>query len=69
MTITDGAIMFGACVLSFVLGYAVGAFRIGRFVGKRLDEIKSSVQNVQQASRELRQIYSKLGEENEEHKT
>jgi hypothetical protein len=62
MTASDGAILFAACALSFALGYAIGAFRVARFVGRRLDEIKGDVGEIQKHSRELRQIYSKLEE-------
>jgi hypothetical protein len=60
MTITDGAIMFAACVLSFILGYFVGVFRVSRFVKKELFRIGT---DVEQQRKELRQFMSKLGEE------
>jgi proteasome assembly chaperone (PAC2) family protein len=62
MTLADGAIMFGACVLSFIVGYIIGAFRIGHYVNKRLDEIKGDMQEIEKHSRELRQFYAKIGE-------
>jgi hypothetical protein len=55
--------MFGACVIAFVIGYIIGAVRVGRFVDKRLTDITKSVQLIQQHSNELRQFYSKLESE------
>jgi hypothetical protein len=59
MTITDGAIMFGACVLSFGLGYAFGAFRVTRFVDKKLAQVNL---NLEHQARELQQFVTRLGE-------
>jgi hypothetical protein len=39
VTLTDGAIMFVCCSLSFVAGYIIGAVRVTRFVNKRLEVI------------------------------
>jgi hypothetical protein len=39
MTLTDGAIMFIGCALSFTLGYIIGAVRVTRHVNKRLEVI------------------------------
>jgi outer membrane murein-binding lipoprotein Lpp len=63
MNLSDGAIMFIACVVSFVLGYIVGVVRVSRYVNARLDEIKTSVQTVQKQAAQLQQIYAKIGEE------
>jgi hypothetical protein len=60
MTLTDGAIMFGACCLSFILGYFVGVFRVSRFVRKELVRIGA---DMEQQRKELQQFISKLGEE------
>jgi hypothetical protein len=62
MTITDGAIMFGACVLSFIVGYVVGAFRVARFVGRELTKVNVELARHREG---LEQFYSKLGEGNE----
>jgi hypothetical protein len=62
MTVTDGAIMFIGCVLSFALGYTIGAIRVSRYVNKRLDDIKSNMLEIERHSRELRQFYSKVEE-------
>jgi len=62
MNLADGAIMFIACVVSFALGYAIGAIRVTRYVNKRLADIIGIMQPIQKASRELSQYYSKLGE-------
>jgi hypothetical protein len=62
MTLTDGAIMFGACALSFALGYVIGAIRVGRYVNRRLAEIQTGMGEIEKTSRQLRQIYSKLDE-------
>ena len=63
MNVTDGLILFGACVLSFAIGYTIGAIRVGRYVNKRLDEIKGNVLNIEKHGEELRQFYSRLGGE------
>jgi len=63
MSVTDGGIMFVACVLSFALGYAIGAIRLGRYVNRRLDDIKTNVLNIEKHGEELRQYYSKLGDD------
>jgi hypothetical protein len=63
MGLTDGAIMFVGCVLSFAIGYTIGAIRVGTYVNKRLDEIKGGMLEIEKHSRELRQFYSKLEEE------
>jgi hypothetical protein len=60
MTITDGAIMFAACVLSFILGYFVGVFRVSRFVTKELVRIGA---DMEQQRKQLQQFISRLGEE------
>lgn len=62
MTITDGGIMFVACVLSFAIGYVIGAVRVTRYVNKRLDSVLTSMAHVEEHSREVRQIYSRLNE-------
>ena len=62
MTITDGGIMFGACCLSFAIGYVIGAVRVTRYVNKRLDSVLTSIAHVEEHSREIRQVYAKLGE-------
>lgn len=64
MNITDGAIMFIACLCSFAIGYTIGAIRVGRYVNRRLDQIKGDLLQIQERSQELRQIYSKLEGEN-----
>jgi hypothetical protein len=64
MTISDGMILFAFCCLSFALGYAIGAIRVGRYVNKRLTEITTGMEQVLENSKQLRQIYAKLeGEE------
>jgi len=60
MTATDGIIVFVFCVLSFAIGYTIGAIRVARRVNVKLDEIKSSMQNVVQHSQQLQSIYAKL---------
>jgi hypothetical protein len=67
VTITDGAIMFVCCLLSFVIGYALGLIRLGRHVDKRLDEIKQPMQAIEKASRELSNYYAKLDNEHTRH--
>ena len=62
MTLADGGILFAACALSFALGYAIGAIRVGRYVNRRLDEIRSNMQQIEKHSQELRQFYSKVEE-------
>jgi hypothetical protein len=62
MTLADGAIMFVACVLSFALGYAIGAFRVTRFVNKELHEINLAQEPYR---KRLEQLYAKLIEEND----
>jgi hypothetical protein len=62
MSLADGALLFIACVLSFVIGYVVGVIRVGRYVNTRLDEIKGSVLEIRKAGEQLKQIYAKLGE-------
>jgi len=57
MTITDGAIMFGFCVLSFVIGYVIGAFRLSRFIGRELHKVHVELERHSQG---LQQFYSKL---------
>jgi biopolymer transport protein ExbB/TolQ len=61
MTVSDGGILFAACALAFALGYAIGAVRVCRFVSKELTKVST---NIEQNSHELRQIYSRLSEEN-----
>jgi proteasome assembly chaperone (PAC2) family protein len=60
MTITDGAIMFIACMFSFTIGYVVGAVRVGRSVSKQLASIRGNMIQIEQHARELRQFYSKV---------
>jgi hypothetical protein len=60
MTITDGAVMFGLCLVSFIIGYAVGAFRVTRFVARDLGAVKIELERHREG---LEQFYSKLGEE------
>jgi hypothetical protein len=62
MTLTDGAIMFLGCVISFSIGYTLGAIRMGRYVNRRLEEIKNGMHQIEAQSRQIRQIYSKLEE-------
>jgi hypothetical protein len=62
MGITDGAIMFAACVISFALGYIIGVIRVGRYVNKRLDDIKGNMLQIEKHSRELQQYFSHLEE-------
>jgi len=50
MTITDGAIMFIGCALSFTLGYIIGAVRVNRYVNKRLEAILQLMQKTEKAS-------------------
>lgn len=64
MSLSDGAIIFGACIASFVIGYIIGAYRVSRYVSRRLDEIKEDMVQIAKHSKELQQIYSKLEEEN-----
>jgi hypothetical protein len=52
MTIADGAILFGACLLSFCFGYLIGVFRVSRFVSRELHQVRQ----------ELQQFYSKVEE-------
>jgi hypothetical protein len=63
MTITDGAVMFGFCVVSFVIGYWIGAFRLSRFVGRELHKVHAQLERHRE---ELQMFYSKLGEEPKE---
>jgi len=65
MNVSDGLILFAACALSFALGYIIGAVRVARFVGKKLDSLKMDVLNIEEHSRALRQIYAKLSNEEE----
>lgn len=65
MTLTDGAIMFTACVLSFTIGYVIGAVRVSRFVTKQLNSLRTNVEEIQKHSRELHQFYSRLDEKPE----
>jgi hypothetical protein len=64
MSVSDGGILFAACALSFALGYTIGAVRVCRFVTKQLNSVRENVANIEKYSGELRQIYSKLSEEN-----
>jgi len=57
--------MFVGCVLSFALGYAIGAFRVSRYVCKELDAIRGSMTQIEKHGQELRQFYSKLGDADE----
>lgn len=61
MNISDGAILFTACTLSFSLGYITGAFRVTRFVSRELSKVESELVRHREG---LEQFYSKLGEEN-----
>jgi hypothetical protein len=63
MNLTDGAIMFIGCVLSFTIGYAIGAVRVTRYVNSRLDEIRNNMHHIELHSQEIRHIYSHLGKE------
>lgn len=60
MTIADGAILFLACIISFTIGYTIGAVRVTRFVSKHLDSINSSMHEITEHSRKLQQFYSRL---------
>jgi hypothetical protein len=51
--------MFIACVLSFAVGYAIGAFRVGRYVNKELRRVSVELE---QHRKGLEQFYSKLDE-------
>jgi uncharacterized membrane-anchored protein YhcB (DUF1043 family) len=59
MTITDGMILFAACVVSFVIGYSVGAIKVARFVNHKLTQIQNQLT---QHGEELQQFYSKVEE-------
>jgi hypothetical protein len=59
MNITDGAILFVACMLSFGLGYVIGAVRVTRFVSKELRHVGIEIEQQRQA---LQQFISRLGE-------
>jgi hypothetical protein len=59
MTIADGAVLFGACVLSFVIGYLIGLFRVSRFVSTELHKVRVDLERQRQ---ELQQFYSKVEE-------
>jgi hypothetical protein len=50
MTLTDGAIMFIGCALSFTLGYIIGAVRVTRHVNKRLEVILQIMTKTEKAN-------------------
>jgi len=62
VNISDGAIMFVACVLSFTAGYIIGAVRVARHVTKKLDGMKESMEAITKHAGELRQIYANLSD-------
>jgi hypothetical protein len=62
MNISDGAILFIACILSFGVGYITGAFRVTRFVSRELSKVETELVRHREG---LEQFYSKLGEGNE----
>lgn len=55
-------ILFACCAFSFALGYAIGVIRVCRFVTKQLLNVTTNIQNLEKYSSELRQLYSRLGE-------
>jgi hypothetical protein len=64
MTVTDGAIMVGFCVVSFVIGYCIGAFRLSRFVGRELEKVHVELERHREG---LETFYTKLGEGDNKH--
>jgi hypothetical protein len=54
--------MFGACVLSFSIGYFMGAFRVSKLFGRELNKVSVELEKHR---RGLEQFYSKLSEEQE----
>jgi hypothetical protein len=55
--------MFGFCVVSFVIGYGIGAFRISRFVGRELHNVRTELERHREG---LQQFYSKLESSDDE---
>lgn len=60
MSISDGAILFAACALSFALGFAIGAFRVTSFVSKELKKLNVHLDD---QTHELKQFTSRLSED------
>jgi hypothetical protein len=59
MNITDGGIMFIGCVLSFALGYMLGAVRLSRFVNRELTKVNAVLARHEEG---LQQFITRLGE-------
>jgi hypothetical protein len=62
MTLTDGAIMFGFCLVSFIIGFLLGSFRVARLFNREFGKVSVELEKHR---RGLEQFYSKLSEEQE----